>query len=39
MKIKLVRVENTDRPSTIGVDTLEDAKRVEEIINKYGEII
>jgi len=38
MKIKTVKVDFGDIPQ-IGVDTPEDAKRAEEVINKFGEIV
>ncbi|MDR1582647.1 MAG: 3-deoxy-manno-octulosonate cytidylyltransferase [Prevotellaceae bacterium] len=37
-KIKIVTTDYRGRETTSGVDSIEDVKRVEEIINKFGEI-
>jgi len=39
LKVKMVHVDYRGRETTSGVDSSEDLKRVEEIINKYGELI
>lgn len=39
LKVKMVHVDYRGRETTSGVDSPEDLKRVEEIINKYGELI
>ncbi|MFC1659649.1 3-deoxy-manno-octulosonate cytidylyltransferase [Pseudomonadota bacterium] len=38
-KVRIVKVSYEGRESTSGVDTLEDIKRTEAFIKKYGEII
>jgi 3-deoxy-manno-octulosonate cytidylyltransferase (CMP-KDO synthetase) len=38
-KVRVVKVSYEGRESTSGVDTLEDIKRTEAIIQKYGEIV
>ena len=37
-KIKIAIVDYRGRPSSSGVDNLEDIRRAEEIIEKYGEL-
>jgi 3-deoxy-manno-octulosonate cytidylyltransferase (CMP-KDO synthetase) len=38
-KIKLVTTDYRGRETTSGVDSIEDIRRIEEIIEKYGELI